>query len=73
MREKIASESEQEMADCIHHWDLGVPHESMIHAKCRKCGAEKDYPSMPISLFAIAQGRKKATQPPITPVRETPD
>ena len=34
-------------AKCIHHWDLGGPHSGIVHAVCRKCGAEQDYPSSP--------------------------
>ena len=30
---------------CTHHWDLGRPHGGIVHAVCRKCGAEQDYPS----------------------------
>ena len=62
-------EFKQEKAECIHHWDLGAVHGGIIHGKCRKCGAEKDFSSTPTSSYAIGQGKKKAAQPPIDPVR----
>ncbi len=35
--------------ECIHHWDLAAPYRGTVHGICRKCEAEKDYPS---GLFA---------------------
>lgn len=42
------------MVKCIHHWYLGASHNGMIHAKCMKCEAEKDYPHIVISRFKKA-------------------
>ena len=39
------------MAKCIHHWYLGASHHGTVHAKCLKCGAEKDYPPVVIHNF----------------------
>lgn len=44
------------MVNCIHHWYLGASHKGVVHARCRKCGAEKDYP--PIVIYGFGPGGK---------------
>ena len=31
------------MVKCIHHWYQGASHKGTVHAKCLKCGTEKEY------------------------------
>lgn len=40
------------MVECIHHWYLGASHNEITHAKCLKCGAEKDYPHIVVSHYS---------------------
>ncbi len=56
------------MVICIHHWDLGASHKGMVHAKCRKCLAEKDFSTIPIYSM-----HKKVAPLPITPTSKTSD
>jgi len=48
------------MAICIHHWDLGASHKGIVHAKCRKCGAEKDFSNTPVFNPGTFRGKRKA-------------
>lgn len=32
---------------CIHYWDLGTPYDWVVRGVCRKCGAEREFPSDP--------------------------
>jgi hypothetical protein len=50
------------MAQCTHHWDLGTPRSGIVHGKCRKCGAEKDYPSNVDFKFSITRRRNRVTE-----------
>lgn len=52
------------MFKCTHHWYLGSSHNGAAHAKCLKCGAEKDYPPVVISRFARVYRNKKVTLDP---------
>lgn len=31
--------------DCIHHWLLGEPHYGKVDGVCRRCGAQRTFPS----------------------------
>ena len=53
------------MVDCIHHWYLGASNKGIVHAKCRKCKAEKDFSNIPVNKFAIT-GNKTVAPPPVT-------
>lgn len=39
------------MVKCIHHWYLGASHNGVVHARCIKCGEEKDYYPVIITPF----------------------
>jgi len=52
---------------CTHHWDLGGPRGGIVHAVCRKCGAEQDYPSNHINKFVMAPHKKEVASPLTTP------
>lgn len=54
------------MVNCIHYWKLGKSHNGIVHAKCQKCGAEKDYSSIPIYKSGIVRGNKKVATYPTT-------
>ena len=53
---------------CIHHWDLERPSGESTHGKCRKCGAEKDFPSTPATKFSMAAAIKKIAASPTTTI-----
>ena len=61
------------MADCIHHWDLGASHKGIVHAKCRKCGAERDFSSIPATKSGTFGSRRKVAPLPITAASKAPD
>lgn len=44
------------MLDCTHHWILGSPINNLVHAKCKKCGEEKDFPAIPTFFTTRAKG-----------------
>jgi len=46
------------MVKCIHHWYLGASHNGIVHAKCLKCGAEKDYSPLVINRFKFVAYHK---------------
>ena len=52
---------------CIHHWDMGASNRGIVHAKCRKCGAEKDYSSIPVYKNGTSRKNKKAAPQPTNP------
>ena len=60
------------MDNCIHHWDLGASHKGIVHAKCRKCGAEKDYYNNPVFKPGAFGGNKKVAPLPTIPTSNTP-
>jgi hypothetical protein len=31
--------------DCIHHWKLASPNGPTVHGICKRCGAERDFPT----------------------------
>jgi hypothetical protein len=33
------------MAVCVHHWVLSAPQDDVIHGRCKRCGARRDYPA----------------------------
>jgi hypothetical protein len=41
---------------------LGTPRSGIVHGKCRKCGAEKDYPSNVDFKFSITRRRNRVTE-----------
>ena len=46
-------------SDHVHHWLLGSPNGSaFIHAVCRDCGAERDFPADP-PLVISGKGRPR--------------
>ncbi len=47
------------MVKCIHHWYLGASNKGTVHAKCLKCGAEKDYQPIVICSFGRVYKNKK--------------
>lgn len=49
------------MAKCIHHWYLGASNNEIVHAKCRKCGAEKDFSNSTISRSVADSKNKEIT------------
>ena len=55
------------MANCIHHWYMGGSDNVIVHARCRKCGAEKDYSNSVISKYGAVSKNKE-----VTPNRATP-
>jgi len=61
------------VAFCVHHWDLGAPRGSTVHAKCRKCGAERDYPSTVEPKFTLAQRKSKVDESDMVLSRKTQD
>jgi hypothetical protein len=30
---------------CVHHWLLAVPEDEVVRARCKRCGATRDYPA----------------------------
>ena len=46
------------MVKCIHHWDMGASHNGIVNAKCRKCGAEKEYSSIVIYKYKFVPVHK---------------
>lgn len=52
------------MLKCIHHWYLGSSQGGTVHAKCLKCGVEKDYPPVVISRFSRVYTNKKVNLNP---------
>jgi len=58
----LLPESEVGAMECVHHWDLGNPLNGTVHGRCRKCGAERDFPSHVPSLFPVRTNRKKPEQ-----------
>jgi hypothetical protein len=30
---------------CVHHWVLGLPENDVIHGRCKRCGATREYPA----------------------------
>ncbi|MFC2000496.1 hypothetical protein ACFLXE_07080 [Chloroflexota bacterium] len=61
------------MVGCIHHWDLGAPGGELVHAKCRKCGVEKDFPSVSATKFSFAHAKKTTASHTTAPESKTPD
>jgi len=61
------------MVKCIHHWDLGTSHKGIVHGKCRKCGAEKDFNNIPDFKSGTFGSRKKVAPLPIIPVSKEQD
>lgn len=51
------------MVECIHHWYLGASHNGITHARCLKCGEQKDYHPIIISPFKTSKYRKAAIRP----------
>ena len=37
--------SETATEQCTHHWLLGVPEDEVVRARCKRCGATRDYPA----------------------------
>ncbi len=37
----------EHVSKCVHHWVIGANPEHTSLGKCRKCGAEKEFPSNP--------------------------
>ena len=31
--------------ECVHHWVLGLPDDDVIRARCKRCGATREYPA----------------------------
>jgi len=63
----------EDMVDCIHHWDLGTSHKGIVHAKCRKCGEEKDFDNTPSFKSGTFGSKKKVTEPIIIPASDKLD
>ncbi len=30
---------------CVHHWVLSHPEDDVIRGRCKRCGAEREYPA----------------------------
>jgi hypothetical protein len=30
---------------CVHHWVLSAPTSDVVHGRCKRCGARRDYPA----------------------------
>lgn len=30
---------------CVHHWVLAHPEDEVIHGRCKRCGATREYPA----------------------------
>jgi hypothetical protein len=46
---------------------MGASNHGIVHAKCRKCGAEKDYSSIVVYKSGTVHKNKKAAPNPATP------
>ena len=49
------------MSNCIHHWYMGTSNNLIVHARCRKCGAEKDFSNSTISKSGAISRNKKVS------------
>ena len=54
------------MDKCIHHWYMGASNNDVVHAKCLKCGAEKDYYNSTDLKYKAVNKNKEATPEPIS-------
>lgn len=54
---------------CKHHWLLSEPHLAIVRGVCRRCGAERTYPSAIDVPEAIPQYQEPGTSKPRTGVR----
>jgi len=52
------------MVKCIHHWYMGASQNGIVHARCRKCGAEKDYSSIVVYKYGTVHKNKKVAPQP---------
>lgn len=50
------------MAKCIHHWYMGASSNDIVHAKCLKCGAEKNFSNSIISKSGAADKSKETVK-----------
>ena len=30
---------------CVHHWVLSMPDADVVHGRCKRCGAVREYPA----------------------------
>jgi len=58
---------------CIHYWKLGQAYKGIVHARCQKCGAEKDFYPVSHHKLGIHQSKKKIAPSPIVPESEVSD
>lgn len=52
---------------CVHHWICGDQHSSIVHATCKKCGAEANFEQHPYSPGMFKRNPAKAIPQPATP------
>jgi len=50
------------MNKCTHHWHLGASHNGIVHARCRKCHAERDFSNIPVFLPGTVRSRRHSSQ-----------
>jgi hypothetical protein len=37
--------AESPSIDCVHHWLLETPDDEVVRGRCKRCGAEREYPA----------------------------
>jgi hypothetical protein len=37
--------AESSTLECVHHWLLETPGDEVVRGRCKRCGAEREYPA----------------------------
>ena len=53
---------------CIHRWMLGEPNMQTVHGVCRRCGAQRSYPSGLEFTEAVTEFEELDRSRPIRPM-----